>query len=534
MPGRWQTALVCGLFAGMLMIGGAVAAAEEAAPATEEGQPPAPVLSPAEQAAQRLLRRYEIERKVQQDQKSFMARQHVATADAHFNNQAWEDARRHYQKAVELDPTNKQAQEGLRKAQSMLGVAKRRFGDLARDYANQRAIALEVQRTELNNMFEAARARFEAGQFVDAVEAFTRVSARARYLSPNIDVGKIAEAAEVHIQKAMLGIEEKKQKDEAKRLSRAEEEAKNLRERREKLFDERTQALYRQATTLFEQARYDEARKVCDELLLRDPANGAAESLRETCVEASRSEFIDKAIKARRVETERHWQETRAYSVPYTAIQPDMPRDKFEAVRSRKAATAIGSEVVEEQPWEARIKEAMNRKISFDFVETPLQDVIAFISSLVDVTIVLDSEAIKDEPRSVTLRVNDMRLESALNWVLKLVQLKYTPKDEAIFVSKAERIHDKPILRMYDVTDLTIDIKDFQGRQQALASDSGYSSTGSSFGGGGGNDSMAEDFFGDEDEEDEEDTLTGAALVDFIKKTIAPGTWSDDAGLGEF
>ena len=159
---------------------------------------------------------------------------------------------------------------------------------------------------------------------------------------------------------------------------------------------------------------------------------------------------------------------------------------------------------------------------------------IAFVSSLADVTIVLDTEAIKDEPHSVTLRVNDMRLQSALNWVLKLVALKYTLKDEAIFVSKAERIHDKPVLRMYDVTDLTIDIKNFQGRQQALASDSGYASTGSSFGGGGGNDTMAEDFFGDDEEDEEEDKLTGETLVEFIKKTIAPGTWSDDAGGGGF
>jgi hypothetical protein len=86
---------------------------------------------------------------------------------------------------------------------------------------------------------------------------------------------------------------------------------------------------------------------------------------------------------------------------------------------------------------------------------------------------------------------------------------------------------------MYDVSDLTIDIKNFQGRQQALASDGGYSSTGSSGSGGSGGDSLGEDFFGDEDDEEEDEKLTGQSLVEFIKRTIAPDTWTDTDDVGD-
>jgi hypothetical protein len=328
----------------------------------------------------------------------------------------------------------------------------------------------------------------------------------------------------------MQGIEERKRKQDADNMAAAKAASDRMREARQKLLDERVSALYRQATTLFEETRYDDARKVCDEILREDPTNGAALSLREAAVEADRNKLIDEAVKKRKVETDRHWQETRAWTVPQSELVY-MPRDRFEEVRARTVATAFGGEEVKPQEWELRIQEAMNKKISFDFVETPLQDVISFISSLTDVTIVLDQEAIRDEAPTVTLKVNDMRLEAALNWVLKLVNLKYTLKDEAVFISKPDRIHDKPVLRMYDVTDLTIDIKNFQGRQQALASDGGYSSTGSS-GGGGGGDDLGEDFFGDEDDNDEEEKLTGESLVEFIKRTIAPGTWADDVGAG--
>jgi len=505
---------------------GLLLAGEKAAP---KGEAAKPALSPEEQAAQDLIKRFQIERKVQLDQQRFMAAQHVALGQAHLNNGAYEDAKRQFEEALKLEPTNKDAQEGLRKAQSLLGVIKPKFGDLAADYARQRAIALEVQKTELTNMFHAAKERFEKGDYLEAIEGFTRTAARGRYLAPNIDVGKIVEDSEVYIQKAMQAIEKKRADEEEARRKQAEKEAKALVAQRERLLSERTQALYRQATTLFEEHRYNEAQKVCEEILRKDPSNGAAQSLLDAAKTAGRQTAIDQAIRERRTETERHWQETEAYCVPYTLVRPYIPRDKFEEVRARKAETSIGQEIVE-QDWERRIKEALNKKVTFDFVETPLQDVVAFLSSLVDVTIVLDTAAVKDAP-NVTLRVNDMRLQSALNWILKLVALKYTLKDEAIFISKAEAITEKPVLRMYDVTDLTIDIKNFKGRQQALASDSGYSSTGSSFGGDAGGE-MAEDFFGADEQDEEEDKLTGESLVEFIKKTIAPGTWSDDMGGG--
>ena len=101
------------------------------------------------------------------------------------------------------------------------------------------------------------------------------------------------------------------------------------------------------------------------------------------------------------------------------------------------SAKASGIQAPNEEGWERRVKEALNKTVSFDFVETPFQDVIAFLSSLADVTMVLDMEALRGGPHSVTLRVSDMRLESALKWVLRIVGLSYALEDEAILISRS-------------------------------------------------------------------------------------------------
>jgi hypothetical protein len=89
-------------------------------------------------------------------------------------------------------------------------------------------------------------------------------------------------------------------------------------------------------------------------------------------------------------------------------------------------------------PALARVHEAMSKKISFDFVETPLRDVIAFVSHLGALTVVLDPQAVEGKALTVTLKVDDMRLESALAWALRPAKLQSVVMDEAVFVTTPE------------------------------------------------------------------------------------------------
>jgi len=92
----------------------------------------------------------------------------------------------------------------------------------------------------------------------------------------------------------------------------------------------------------------------------------------------------------------------------------------------------LEAQVVKDDPEVAKIKQALEeKKVSFDFVETPVADTLAFLQQLVGVNIVVDPDV--DRGRPVTLRVNNMKMSSALHWVAKLVRAKVEFRDGAIY-----------------------------------------------------------------------------------------------------
>ncbi|MFO7900606.1 MAG: STN domain-containing protein [Planctomycetota bacterium] len=86
------------------------------------------------------------------------------------------------------------------------------------------------------------------------------------------------------------------------------------------------------------------------------------------------------------------------------------------------------------------IETRLKRPISVHFIETPLQDCVAFWRGFLDVNIVLDQKAVAERDRGVTLRLDEVPAASALGWMCFQCDLKYTITDGAIFVSTAERI----------------------------------------------------------------------------------------------
>ena len=122
-------------------------------------------------------------------------------------------------------------------------------------------------------------------------------------------------------------------------------------------------------------------------------------------------------------------------------------------------------------------KDKLNEPVSFDCIATPLDDVVAFLGNLKGVNIVVDKKAIEGrKDLDVTLRLDKVAFRDALAWICRDLDLGYTVRGGAIFISTPDdRLlpRGKTVTRFYDVTDLTIDVRDFRpdserGKQEGL------------------------------------------------------------------
>jgi len=110
-----------------------------------------------------------------------------------------------------------------------------------------------------------------------------------------------------------------------------------------------------------------------------------------------------------------------------------------------------------EQVAEVKLQAALKREVSWDFVETPLNKVIEELRKTTDVSIIINTQELEavgtgsDTPVSIRLT---MSLESALNHMLRNLELTWTIRDEALVITTPDDAETNLIVRVYPVGDL--------------------------------------------------------------------------------
>lgn len=118
------------------------------------------------------------------------------------------------------------------------------------------------------------------------------------------------------------------------------------------------------------------------------------------------------------------------------------------------------SSQVDMPKWQIEmIQKLATTKVTFEFDEARLKDVLAFLQVRTGLNIILDPSA---NPNGVVnLQVNDMKLFNAIKWILKMQGLTFIMKDEAILVGKKKALQGPEVTRIYDIKDLAYQPTDF-------------------------------------------------------------------------
>lgn len=224
-------------------------------------------------------------------------------------------------------------------------------------------------------------------------------------------------------------------------------------------------SLLQNAYTAIEEERYDDAIEITHAILATNPTNEEALHLKEK-INDIRHRRITEDLKATYTQERLKSHEyLRDLSIPYQdtlrfpergqwkdilkRTLPDLDKIVEENKKKTEQLRLIPNPVLESPP--KVIEDALNTIISFEFLDTPLRDVVAFIREKTNINMIIDPEA---GNVSVSLKLKDVPLRTALKYLLPKGH-EYVIEGDIIHVYK-----QKMEMRVYDVRDILINMDD--------------------------------------------------------------------------
>lgn len=127
-------------------------------------------------------------------------------------------------------------------------------------------------------------------------------------------------------------------------------------------------------------------------------------------------------------------------------------REKYKSIDLHKAGSS-----------EQQIHDALNKTTELDVVETPLKDVVQYLSDLHGIPIVLSLKKIAETgitaDTPITKNLHGVTLRSALRLLLRDLELTYLVRDEVVEITTSEDAELHMINKVYPVADLVVPIR---------------------------------------------------------------------------
>ena len=109
---------------------------------------------------------------------------------------------------------------------------------------------------------------------------------------------------------------------------------------------------------------------------------------------------------------------------------------------------------------QAAIEEELAKPATLEFKETPLSDVIDYLKEQCKIEVCLDLRALTDVgiggDTPITINLHALPLRSALNLMLRQLNLTWTVRDDVLLITTPEEDESTMTTKVYDVADLVV------------------------------------------------------------------------------
>lgn len=152
--------------------------------------------------------------------------------------------------------------------------------------------------------------------------------------------------------------------------------------------------------------------------------------------------------------------------------------------------------------------------ISVDFKDAAFKDAIDFLRVTTGINIVVDPDVYQsraEEDLRVTLKIDELPAGDVLDLMLRFEKLGRSFRHGVLFITIPEKAQGLPFMRIYDVRDLTVPLKDFPGVDIELKS----------------GDNAMPAMFVEPDFQDAKNYST-EDIVDLLREQTGPDSWDLD------
>ena len=363
--------------------------------------------------------------------------------------------------AVDWQPGNPKYRKALEQAQGLAGVRRDTRSMHIDSTADELATKQQQLWIEAEAKIEEGNNAFERGDYVEAERNFTFAQTRLESL-PYADPRK--EPEERRVASLTAQAKERREKKElqeaADRNQVALDRQVELRNVSLQIENERIDAMLHRAEKARERRDYDEAILLCEQVLKINRAEDRAHSLLIKCRR-------ERHVYLRQMTADRWDEEHKLLSESIrTAMLPQLElitySPEWPEIDAHRSAPVQGLQE-ENEAWRKEINSQLEQEVTLDFQDHDLVDVLAFLQRITNVNIVLDPKVVAASPPPVTLRVEAMKLRYVLEFIMKLTNLSYTLRDEAIYISSAQGLRGDIFMKLYDIRDLTHAMESFPG-----------------------------------------------------------------------
>ena len=504
-------------------------AEEEAAPApapvaaAEIAPAPAPAPKAKVVAASPVVRSDDPEvQRVQRraGQRDVLARQFISEGDMQVENAEFEGALISYASALEVDPGNQEARERMLKVEALMGNTYAVAADALADEVEREIVRRAQARISADRAATLGDNALRAGRYDDAIAQYREAELILRYhpliadgsLDETIISGKLASAISLGAEAEADAVRRAEQA--AEDASRAEAEAEAAR------IANKLSTLFAEANAAFLNEQYQNAEALCTQILLDDPSNEDALSLREVAREARHASVEELNRRDYREQWQRTFEELDTMGVPQTEalVFDDLrrwrevsQREPLEQVSTVDALDASDKAAVTARLDSTRFAPNFEGE---DGDGAELNQVAAFLQDVTGVNFVVSTRVIEDLDEDETM----IRLtlpERSVTRILDIIaetreNLRWKIEDGVVkFVTREELVGGQ-VLRMYEVRDLIRPIPEFPGRDVNVSVSGGL-------------------FLPEEDLEEREANVVTSDLLDtLIRNNISPDSWDED------